>query len=135
MRSPPAEAQAKDSIANSAPFATAAQSRGLAAPRFLRSSMSKSVSYREDHRTTFITHRAHAGLPPISTDAQIAALLDYLRSPVAAANTEAPVTAAASSEGADTQGTGLRRALCDCHGEHLEAAASIFQCSSASATR
>ena len=63
---------------------------------------------------------------PNLDDAQITALLDYLRSPVAS-TTEMAAPPAARPEGTDTAGAQVYAVRCaDCHGDHLEGSRKHF---------
>jgi len=81
--------------------------------------------------TEKVTDNIHNGtgrMPafPNLDDAQIAALLDYLRSP-AASTTEMAAPPAARTDFADTAGAQVYAVRCaDCHGEHLEGSRQHF---------
>jgi glucose dehydrogenase len=76
--------------------------------------------------TQKVTDNIHDGtgrMPsfPNLDDAQIAALLDYLRSPVAATATEMPAPPAARPEATDQAGAEVYAERCaECHGDHME---------------
>jgi glucose dehydrogenase len=79
-------------------------------------------------KVTDIIHDGTGRMPsfPNLDDAQIAALLDYLRTPVAATK-EMPAPPAAGSEGTDQAGAQVYAVRCaDCHGDHLEGSRKHF---------
>lgn len=79
-------------------------------------------------KVTDIIHDGTGRMPsfPNLDDAQIAALLDYLRTPVAATK-EMSAPPAAGSEGTDQAGAQVYAVRCaDCHGDHLEGSRKHF---------
>lgn len=76
--------------------------------------------------TEKVTDNIHNGtgrMPsfPNLDDAQIAALLDYLRAPIAASTTEISAPPAARPEATDDAGAQVYAVRCaDCHGDHLQ---------------